>query len=265
MEKQPKHWQQRLLTAGIWTLAVAFFALSVQADDKQQKPEKAARQPIASVVPQPTFYPILTEHEQRVEDELVKETTGNFPEIPLHEVITFFSELHNIPIQIQKKDLEEIGLSPDEPVDVNLKDISLKNALDFILEPLNLTYVVDHNMLLITSRQKAEQIFKTRVYPVGDLCSSSPEDYAVLEAVILNARVGRWSPAVMEQQISGYPAPYNKAGSNSLNLKGGTISGYPQSQSLVITQTYHAQKAIEKLLEDLRTARAAQQKAANKQ
>lgn len=249
-------------------LLICGLVSTADAEEKQNANSKptanTAAKPTASVVPQPTFYPVLTEREKRIDEELDKETTGNFPEIPLHEVITYFSELHNISIQIQKKDLEEIGLSPDEMIDVNLKEISLKNALDFILEPLNLTYVVDHNMLLITSRQKAEQIFKTRVYPVGDLCSSSPEDYAVLEAVILNARVGRWSPAVMEQLIAHSSPHPNAAVSNSLNLKGGTISGYPQSQSLVISQTYHAHKAIEKLLEDLRTARAAQQKVPNK-
>lgn len=264
MERYPHHRLQRLLITGIWILTVAFLTLPVQAKNKRQKPEKAARQSTLTAEMQPTSYPTLTEGEKRCEKELDKETTGNFPEIPLHEVMTYFSELHNIPVQIQEQDLGEAGVSVDEPIDVNLKEIPLKDALDFILEPLNLTYVVDHNMLLITSPQKADQMLKTRVYPVGDLCESGPDDYAALETVIRTARLGKWSPVTIEQNISGYPSPRNKAGSAALNSMGGTISEHPQSQSLVITQTYHAHKAIAELLENLRKARAAQQKSANR-
>ena len=260
MERYPKHWPQRRLPTGIWMLTVTCLTLSVQAEDKQQKPVQTARQSTPTAQAPPTFYPALTRGETRIEEELNKDSEANFPKVPLSETMTYFSALHNIPIQIQKQDLEDAGVSVDELIDVHLEEISLQNELDYILKPLNLTYVVDGDMLLITSRQKADQMFQTRVYPVGDLCNSGPDDYAALETVIRTARLGRWSPVAREQHSSGYPAPRNKAGSSALNWMGGTISEHPQSQSLVITQTYQAHKAIARLLEDLRKARAAQQK-----
>lgn len=107
--------------------------------------------------------------EQRIFEELQKETEANFPDIPLSEVMTYFSELHNITILIDSVALGDDGLTVDEPVNVSLSGIKLKSALNIILKPIGLTYVIEDEVMKITTNAKAEEIYSTRVYPVADL------------------------------------------------------------------------------------------------
>lgn len=110
--------------------------------------------------------------EQRIFEELQKETEANFPDIPLSEVMTYFADLHNITILINSNDLGEEGLTPDEPVNVSLSGIKLKSALNIILKPIGLTYVVEDEVMKITTIVKSDEIYTTRVYPVADLVIS---------------------------------------------------------------------------------------------
>ncbi len=110
--------------------------------------------------------------EQRIFEELQKETEANFPDIPLSEVMTYFAELHNITILINSNDLGEEGLTVDEPVNVSLSGIKLKSAMNIILKPIGLTYLIEDEVMKITTIVKADEILSTRVYPVADLVIS---------------------------------------------------------------------------------------------
>jgi len=110
--------------------------------------------------------------EQRIFEELQQETEANFPDIPLSEVMTYFSELHNITILINANDLGEEGLTVDEPVNVSLTAIKLKSAMNIILKPIGLTYLIEDEVMKITTIVKADEILSTRVYPVADLVIS---------------------------------------------------------------------------------------------
>jgi len=79
------------------------------------------------------------------------------------------ADYHNIPIIIDETALEEEGIDTQEPINRVLSGITLRSALKIILEPLELTYVIEDEVMKITTEVKAEDILSTRVYPVGDL------------------------------------------------------------------------------------------------
>ena len=83
--------------------------------------------------------------------------------------MAFLRDQHGIPIEIDKKALDNVGVGTDTPVTRNLKGISLRSALRLILKDLGLTYIIRDEVLLITSSEEAEKELVTRVYPVGDL------------------------------------------------------------------------------------------------
>jgi len=87
---------------------------------------------------------------------------------------------------------------PDHPVSIAMKGVSLKSALEMILKPLNLDYVVDNEVVKIMPAYEANRTYKMRIYPVADLCST-PEDYDILRDVIRNARLGEWKPDGINQ------------------------------------------------------------------
>ena len=53
--------------------------------------------------------------------------------------------------------LEEIGVGTDEPVTVNLHNISLRSALRLMLKNLQLTYIIQDEVLMITTPEEAEK------------------------------------------------------------------------------------------------------------
>ncbi|MCC7475554.1 MAG: VWA domain-containing protein, partial [Pirellulales bacterium] len=112
------------------------------------------------------------EAEQRIEKALRSplESSGlDFTDTPLNDVVTRLSEDYGIPIQIDHPALDEAGVGSDEPVTVNLHNVSLRSALRLMLKNLQLTYLVQDEVLMITTPQRAEENLVVKVYPVADL------------------------------------------------------------------------------------------------
>ena len=93
----------------------------------------------------------------------------DFQDTALEEIIDFLREEYQIEIQIDEVGLDDLGLDSSEPVTVNLRNISLRSALRLMLKPLELTYVIDDEVLLITSEDEALTRLTFKVYPVADL------------------------------------------------------------------------------------------------
>ncbi len=107
--------------------------------------------------------------EERIFKALDDQTSVDFADSPLTEVVDYLKDLHNIEIVIDEAALNDEGISTDSPITLQLAGISLKNALKLMLEPLQLTYVVEDEVMKITTTIKAEESLQIRVYPVGDL------------------------------------------------------------------------------------------------
>jgi uncharacterized membrane protein YgcG len=107
--------------------------------------------------------------ERRIQKSLDESTTQNFDETPLVEAIREIRETHNIPIQVDGRALEEIGLSEEEPITISLEDVSLRSFLRLMLREIDLTYMIQDEVMQITTIEKAEQNLINKVYPVGDL------------------------------------------------------------------------------------------------
>ena len=107
--------------------------------------------------------------EKRINEQLNAPTQMEFIDTPLSDVIEYLKDLHGIEIQLDKKKLEELGVASDTPITRSLKGVTFRSALRLILHELDLTYLVDNEVLLITTQEAADQKLKTKVYPVADL------------------------------------------------------------------------------------------------
>ena len=105
--------------------------------------------------------------ERKIYQALKESSEISFNGMPLNGVIKFFRETYNIPIVIDDKALEEENLTAEEPITLDLPKISFRSALKLILEPLQLTYVIEDEVMRITSKKTSANV--VRVYPVGDL------------------------------------------------------------------------------------------------
>ncbi len=109
------------------------------------------------------------ETERRIQATLNQETTQNFEETPLVEAIRDISEAHDIPIVVDTRALEEIGLTDEEPITIDLANVSLRSFLRLMLREFDLTYMIKDEVMQITTTEQAEQDLINKVYPVGDL------------------------------------------------------------------------------------------------
>lgn len=249
-------------------LAVGGFLVFANAEDKPEKtvtrtsnwPVKFTVQEKVPAVTQKkveirqSFYPALTKSEQQIQAALNADTKCDFPDIPLSKVMNSIQSQHGVNIFLDAFALQEQGLTAEEPVNVAVTGIPLKSALEIILKPLGLTYVVDSEVLKITTFYKANRTHQVRVYPVADLCKSH-EDYQVLSDVIQNAQLGNWKPNGIGKMDPVISSDGTTVIAQNYAYEGGTISIFPQINSLVISQNYHTHNTIVEFLNLLRQVR----------
>jgi type II secretory pathway component GspD/PulD (secretin) len=118
--------------------------------------------------------------EQRIRHELKQLTSIKAIELPLSDVVQEISVQHNLPIVIDNRSLEEIGLSAEVPVNLYLEGVSLRSALRLLLRSHNLTYVVKDEVLQITSTECAERNLVVRVFRIPDSITANPDEFVKL-------------------------------------------------------------------------------------
>ncbi len=90
-------------------------------------------------------------------------------------MLEHLAQLAAVNLHLDPKGLEEEGISSEQTVTIDLtQDISLKSALNLILEPLHLSYVIQNEVLKITSEQLRDGVVVTRTYDVADLVIPIP-------------------------------------------------------------------------------------------
>jgi len=107
--------------------------------------------------------------DQRVFDALNRPTTLKFEETPLEDVARLIMQQHEFTVLLDRQALDDVGLGGETPVTFEVSDMSLGAALTLLLKQLDLTYVVRHEALQITTPEEAENELTTVAYPVTDL------------------------------------------------------------------------------------------------
>jgi hypothetical protein len=187
-----------------------------------------------------TKTPKQTSSVEAIRRALEDKTEVEFVETPLTDVVDFIKTRHNIEIQLDNRVLSDANIALDTQVTRNLKGISLRSALRLILRDLDLKYVIQDEVLMITTKDFADSIHETKVYPVRDLLPSdaqadggAADDYDALVAAIASADT--------EAAQEGH--------------RPGTIETVPSVAAIVVTQTQETHEKIEQLLVALRKAR----------
>jgi hypothetical protein len=90
----------------------------------------------------------------------------DYADQPLQDVVNQVAEEYGIPMQLNKVALEEAGIGTDVPINITVHNISLRSALRLMLKSLQLTYVIQDEVLCITTQADAEKNLKICVYDV---------------------------------------------------------------------------------------------------
>lgn len=113
--------------------------------------------------------------ELEIEQSLRKPVLIRYQNEPLSAVIDDLSKATGVNMVLDLRGLGQEGVSTDTRVSLNVNsEISLKSALNLILEPLHLSYVVKDEVLKVTSEQLRDGEIYTRTYSVADLVVPIP-------------------------------------------------------------------------------------------
>ena len=158
----------------------------------------------------------------------------------------FFGRTHHIDVKLDAKALENASIGPDTPVTGKREGISLRSGLRSLLRPIELTYVIRDEGLVITTPDVAANELTTKVYPVGDLITESRRGAG-------GGRLGRSHQGLINVITSTVaPTTWDEVGGP------GSIQEFLGGRSLVVSETDEVHDQIGDLLIALRAARDTQ-------
>jgi hypothetical protein len=89
---------------------------------------------------------------------LDQKTDIKFIEKPLRAVFDDLKQSHDIEIQLDYRALDDSGIPTDTPVTRSIKGVTLRSALNLLLDDLDLTYAVQNGVLKITTEAEAQKL-----------------------------------------------------------------------------------------------------------
>ena len=121
---------------------------------------------------------IKTEKQREIERRLDSLVSLNFNNMPLGKVFDDIASMQLINILPDLPALNDKGISLQEPVTFKVDNVSLKSALTYLLNNVHLTYVVEDEVLKITTPENARGKLRAGPYQVTDLVITVPDGVA---------------------------------------------------------------------------------------
>ncbi len=117
----------------------------------------------------------LSAREQEIKRSLLTDVNVKYRNRPLNEVLNDLSSVTGVPVVMDARALSAVRVTPDSPVNLELaKSIPLKSALMLMLSPLELTFVIENDVLNITSVEAKRSKVYPKTYRVTDLVTPIP-------------------------------------------------------------------------------------------
>lgn len=194
----------------------------------------AADQVDVEVVARPVpSFPLPSEQETRILQALSTTTSVKWDDKPLREALRDLGQQHNFNIWIDLQAMSDAGNDSDQPVALELSDVSLRSCLRLILEPLQLYPVIEDDVMKITTLDKLNLKTTTRVYPVGDLFDTPEEAAQFLESLTCGLGMRADNEGVPRFAVSS------------------------RMKTLTVRESYTVQEQVQTLLRALRDAQPA--------
>lgn len=111
----------------------------------------------------------VSEKDKEIQAKLAKPVQVNFHNVPLRQAIDDLRVMTNMNMHLESQSLSSEGQNPEQPVSLKADNISLKSALNVLLHQAHLTYIIQDEMLKITTEKAARGKLVQKVYSVADL------------------------------------------------------------------------------------------------
>ncbi|WP_145122719.1 DUF4974 domain-containing protein [Rosistilla oblonga] len=166
---------------------------------------------------------------EAIEEALRRPVEAMFSDEPLENIIEILADKAGIPIRIDRRGLDDLGLTTDIPVTTAIKRASLEAALSIILSELDLTHTIANEHLVITSVEAAESQLITRIYWSGE--TGLQADRNAIDLITATVTPDTWEELGGPSVIRG------------IETESGSSSG------LVVTTTHFTHRKLQQLLD----------------
>lgn len=127
--------------------------------------------------------------ETRIRRAMQTRVTLAFRDKPLDEVLKALAERGKLPLWIGRKTLKDAGIVVSTPlVTVELNDVTIAQSRDRILKPLDLAWLIEDEVLKVTTDEATREIMFTRVYNVAEFLRAARQVETTAEATGLAAQ-----------------------------------------------------------------------------
>ena len=169
-------------------------------------------------------------------------TELDFAEVPLEEVVESLVEELDVPVLLDNRALDDEGVSTDDPVSVQIAGINMGNALNLMLNDLNLTWIVEDEAVVVTSQEAAEETMNCRLYGVGPLIDAvrQPEMDSLGE---------EFDDLISNITLTISPSSWDQVGGP------GSIVAYPSRSVLIVSNTDEVHEKMQRFLRMLTRGR----------
>ena len=116
-----------------------------------------------------TFGPAKPPWRSRLQEQLQRPVTFEFTEAPLEDVVEFLRTVSEANIVLDTRGIQAAGKDPRMPITLRIKDVSLGDALDWVMELSGLTYSLRRGAILISDPSQMPKETQLGVYDVRDL------------------------------------------------------------------------------------------------
>ena len=147
-------------------------------------------------------YHRMTPAEQRIRAALDAQTEVEFIDTPLLDAMDFIANQHNFTLILDETALADEGIATDEPINRVLSGISLRSTLNIMLKPLGLTYVIDNEVMKITTEVAADEKLETRVYDIRRFAAAGIEPDELAKVITRTVQPKSWKLSVTSITLS---------------------------------------------------------------
>ena len=222
-------------------LKVTFAAGERSPDDLlreiQRRQDRAAKPPLGGTeeqaIPEPKKQP--SAKQKVIEYRLRQPINFHFKEMPLKVAVQNLTTLAGIPIVLDTKALRDARIDQDSPITFHAPNFDMKAALKLMLGGLDLAYLIENDVLIITTAENASPM-ASKTYNVGALMK-------IMTLVEGDAKAESLKDLIHDTVAT---KTWESMGGR------GNIQYFPLEKKLVINQYNEVHEEIDLLLECLR-------------
>lgn len=195
-------WSVPVLLVGVVYIAVVYGASLLVAQEQQPVRPMGGMGGMGGITPEITWVKPQGEKpdwlvrgenalraREKMRRKLDQEGEFSFDNQTIRDVVSSISDMYGFEIHLDNRGLEEENLTPEEPITIKTKG-SLRSALQRILYPLGLDYVVHEDYLEITGGKSAP--YTVLAYNLAHIADNSSEGESIFSAIKSMVNLDEW-------------------------------------------------------------------------